>query len=168
MSGAKLVNTFGWHDQEVVEAGLPDKRLARRLRCVLDLMSAPPGQPVPAAHRPVELRIQGLDRIRGVNNPAYRRAERKERYYLVPMSAPSLRNGRIFPAPWTHLKGLQGGQASFGIFSPVDAAKRARDHPSVVPRSKAHGITDQIHNAGLDDGLSCNWKKQQNMAPGAA
>ena len=36
MSGAKLVNTFGWHDQEVVEAGLPDKRLARRLRCLLD------------------------------------------------------------------------------------------------------------------------------------
>ena len=43
MSGAKLVNTFGWHDQEVVGAGLPDKRLARWLRCLLEQMSAPPG-----------------------------------------------------------------------------------------------------------------------------
>jgi hypothetical protein len=48
MSGAKLVNRYGWHDQEVVGAGLPDKRLARRLRCLLDQMSGPPGQPVPA------------------------------------------------------------------------------------------------------------------------
>ena len=168
MSGAKLVNTFGWHDQEVVGAGLPDKRQARWLRCLLEQMSAPPGQPVPAVHRPAELRIQCLDRIRRVNDPAYRRAERKERYHLVPMSAPSLRNGRIFPAPWTHLKGFQGGQASFGIVSPLDAAKRPCNRPSVFLRRKAHGIADQICNAGLDDGLSCNWKKQQNMAPGAA
>ena len=27
MSGEKVVNTFGWHDQEVVGAGLPDKRI---------------------------------------------------------------------------------------------------------------------------------------------
>ena len=39
----------GWHDDEVVAAGLPDKRLARRLRLLLDQMSAAPGQPVPAA-----------------------------------------------------------------------------------------------------------------------
>lgn len=49
MSGEKVVDTFGWHDQELVGAGLPDKRLARRLRCLLDQMSASPGQPVPAA-----------------------------------------------------------------------------------------------------------------------
>ena len=49
MSGEKVVNTYGWHDQEVVGAGLPDKRLARRLRCLLDQMSASPRQPVPAA-----------------------------------------------------------------------------------------------------------------------
>lgn len=39
----------GWLDDEVVSAGLPDKRLARRLRRLLDQMSATPGQPVPAA-----------------------------------------------------------------------------------------------------------------------
>jgi hypothetical protein len=49
MSGERVVNTYGWHDQEVVGAGLPDKRLARRLRCLLDQMSASPGHPAPAA-----------------------------------------------------------------------------------------------------------------------
>jgi hypothetical protein len=39
----------GWLDDEIVSAGLPDKRLARRLRRLLDQMSAAPGQLVPAA-----------------------------------------------------------------------------------------------------------------------
>jgi len=39
----------GWLGDEVVSAGLPDKRLARRLHRLLDQMSAAPGQPVPAA-----------------------------------------------------------------------------------------------------------------------
>ena len=49
MSGETIVNTNGWHDQEVIGAALPGKRLARRWRCLLDQMSALPGQPVPAA-----------------------------------------------------------------------------------------------------------------------
>ena len=39
----------GWAHDEIVSARLPDKRLARRLRRLLDQMSAAPGQPVPAA-----------------------------------------------------------------------------------------------------------------------
>lgn len=39
----------GWHDDEVVSAGLPDKRLARRFGRLLDQMSAALGQPLPAA-----------------------------------------------------------------------------------------------------------------------
>ena len=49
MSGETIVNTNGWHDQEVVGAGLLNKRLARRLLCLLDQISASPGHPVPAA-----------------------------------------------------------------------------------------------------------------------
>jgi hypothetical protein len=66
------------------------------------------------------------------------RAEHKERYHLVPVSAPGLRNGRIILAPWTRLEGLQDGQASFGIFGPVDAAQRPCDRLSVfVPALNA-------------------------------
>jgi hypothetical protein len=39
----------GWQDEELGEAALPDKRLARRLRRLLDQMSAYPGKPIPAA-----------------------------------------------------------------------------------------------------------------------
>ncbi|MFX7052683.1 transposase DNA-binding-containing protein, partial [Acinetobacter baumannii] len=39
----------GWQDDELCPASLPDKRLARRLRPLLDQMSAAPGPPVPAA-----------------------------------------------------------------------------------------------------------------------
>lgn len=49
MNGQTRAGAPGWHDDEVVLAGLPDKRLARRFGRLLDQMSAAPGQPVPAA-----------------------------------------------------------------------------------------------------------------------
>jgi len=49
MNGDMRAGAAGRHEGEVVSAGLPDKRLARRRRRLLDLMSAAPGQPVPAA-----------------------------------------------------------------------------------------------------------------------
>lgn len=39
----------GWQTEELVGASLPDKRLERRLRQLLDQLSAAPGKPVPAA-----------------------------------------------------------------------------------------------------------------------
>ena len=39
----------GWQDDEIVAASLPDKRLQRRLRRLLEQLSAAPGEPVPAA-----------------------------------------------------------------------------------------------------------------------
>ena len=36
-------------EEELSAAALPDKRLARRLRRLLDQLSAAPGQPIPAA-----------------------------------------------------------------------------------------------------------------------
>ncbi|MER8530023.1 transposase [Mesorhizobium sp. M1272] len=38
-----------WQEEELSTAALPDKRLARRLRRLLDQMSAAPGKPIPAA-----------------------------------------------------------------------------------------------------------------------
>ena len=49
MSGNTVAGDTGWHDDEVVSEGLPDRRLARRLRRLIDQMSAAPGQPLPAA-----------------------------------------------------------------------------------------------------------------------
>jgi hypothetical protein len=38
-----------WQEDELSAAALPDKRLARRLRRLLDQLSAAPGKPIPAA-----------------------------------------------------------------------------------------------------------------------
>ena len=49
MKGSVTVDQAGWQDDELASASLPDKRLERRLRQLLDQMSAAPGKPVPAA-----------------------------------------------------------------------------------------------------------------------
>src|SRR3954471_13767812 len=49
MSGDTGAGAAAWHEAEVVSAGLPDRRLARRFCRLLDQMSAALGQPVPAA-----------------------------------------------------------------------------------------------------------------------
>ncbi|MFC7739166.1 transposase DNA-binding-containing protein, partial [Roseomonas sp. GCM10028921] len=38
-----------WQEEELSASALPDKRLARRLRRLLDQLSAAPGKPIPAA-----------------------------------------------------------------------------------------------------------------------
>ena len=47
--GDKISSKAAWQEEEVSAATLPDKRLARRLRHLLDQMSAAPGKPIPAA-----------------------------------------------------------------------------------------------------------------------
>ena len=49
MSGGAMASKAGWQDDELACASLPDKRLGRRLRRLLDQLSSAPGQPVPSA-----------------------------------------------------------------------------------------------------------------------
>ena len=49
MSGGAMASEAGWQDNELTSASLPDKRLGRRLRRLLDQLSSAPGQPIPAA-----------------------------------------------------------------------------------------------------------------------
>lgn len=49
MSGGSGADRTCWHDEELLEGALPDKRIERRLRRLLEQMSTAPGQPVPAA-----------------------------------------------------------------------------------------------------------------------
>jgi hypothetical protein len=48
MSGETDTSESAWQEEELSAATLPDKRLARRLRRLLDQMSAAPGRPIPA------------------------------------------------------------------------------------------------------------------------
>jgi hypothetical protein len=49
MGGGAMAGAAGWLDDELACASLPDRRLERRLRRLLDQLSSAPGQPVPAA-----------------------------------------------------------------------------------------------------------------------
>jgi hypothetical protein len=49
MGGGAMTGGSDWQDDELVAASMPEKRLGRRLRRLLDQMSAAPGKPVPAA-----------------------------------------------------------------------------------------------------------------------
>ncbi|MDP4006205.1 transposase DNA-binding-containing protein [Methylobacterium sp. NEAU K] len=49
MSGGVVAGDAGWQDAELACTSLPDQRLGRRLRRLLDQPSSAPGQPVPAA-----------------------------------------------------------------------------------------------------------------------
>jgi hypothetical protein len=51
MSGGAWAGDAGWQDAEIACASLPDQRLGRRLRRLLDQLSSAPGQPVPTACR---------------------------------------------------------------------------------------------------------------------
>lgn len=48
MNGKTDTSESAWQEAELSAATLPDKRLARRLRRLLDQMSAAPGKPIPA------------------------------------------------------------------------------------------------------------------------
>src|ERR1700761_7950001 len=49
MSGGAGTSEAGWQDEELACASLPDKRLERRLRRLLDHLPSAPGEPVAAA-----------------------------------------------------------------------------------------------------------------------
>lgn len=48
MNGKTDTSESAWQEEELSAATLPDKRLACRLRRLLDQMSAEPGKPIPA------------------------------------------------------------------------------------------------------------------------
>jgi len=102
------------------------------------------------ANRPPELRVQRLDRVRGVDDPPDRGAERIERDHLLPVPAPALRDSWIFLAPMAFLECLQRGQRGIGILGAIDAAQRLGDGLAVLPGGEAHAVSDEMDNAGLD------------------
>ncbi|MCX7371958.1 MAG: transposase DNA-binding-containing protein [Alphaproteobacteria bacterium] len=49
MRDEAISNEAAWQEEELSAAALPDRRLARRLRRLLDQLSAAPDKPIPAA-----------------------------------------------------------------------------------------------------------------------
>ena len=62
--------------------------------------------------RPPELRVQSLNRVCRINDPAHGFGEREEWDDVFPGPAPALGGRRVFPALLTVLEGIQCRQSS--------------------------------------------------------
>ena len=72
-------------------------------------------------------RVQRLDGIRGVDDPSHAFGESEERNYELPVAAPALRDCRIFYAPGTLRKGVEGDLTGCGsIGRAIDRTQRLR------------------------------------------
>ena len=100
-----------------------------------------------------QLGVQRLDRVRRINDAAHTFGEGEERDHLVPVPAPAEGYRGVPPTPMAGLEYLERRQARLGRFGAVDTPERLRDRLAILPRRKAHGVAEQMNDAGLDDGL---------------
>src|SRR5271169_2447905 len=102
-----------------------------------------------------QLRIQRLDGIRCVDDPSHAFGESEERNHELPVAAPALRDCRIFYAPRTLRKGIEGSLTGSSIGCAIDRTQRLRQALAILPGGKIHGMADQTDDAGLND---CLWE----------
>ena len=111
------------------------------------------GEVAPGADGAPDLRVQGLDGIRGVDQPAYLGWVVEERNDLVPGPAPAGRDRRIPPGQVVILELCQGQFCRLGINGRVDSLEGGRDSFAVFVAGEVHGMAQQVDDAGLDPGL---------------
>ncbi len=99
---------------------------------------------------PAQLGVQGLDGIRGINDPTDVIRKSEERDHGLPVPAPGHGDRRIFLAPIALGKGLQGGSARIGVSGFVDLLQRRSDGPPVLVGHEVERVADQVHDAGLN------------------
>src|SRR3974390_1869308 len=115
--------------------------------------------------------VQTLDCVGRVDDLANLSRKAEERYDRFPVASPALRDCRIFAAPGTLIKSLEVRGGGLGIGRSVDRSKLAGDLLTFLPRGKLHRIADQMHDAGLHDGVRENrgnrlWEALQTIDDG--
>src|SRR4051794_6354895 len=79
----------------------------------------------PGPDRASEFRVQGLDGIGRVQQPAHLGREGIERHHLAPSPSPARGNGRVFGAPGAVLESCQSGLSGCRVHGPVDSFSAA-------------------------------------------
>lgn len=100
-----------------------------------------------------DFRVQRLNGVRGVDQPADLRRVVEKRNDLVPGSAPAGRDRRIPPGQVVILELCQGQFCRLGINGRVDSLEGGRDSFAVFVAGEVHGMAQQVDDAGLDPGL---------------
>lgn len=104
-------------------------------------------------NRPAQLGIEGLDGVRGMDDPADLRREGEERDDLAPVPLPSQGDREFCLAPIAVGESFQRGDAGLGILGPVDLLERRRDGLAVLVGDEGQRIADQMDDTGLDLGF---------------
>ena len=97
-----------------------------------------------------QLGVQGLDGVRGVDDPADVLGKGEERDHALPVPPPGLGDGRVFAAPGAGLEGLERGLAGLGVAGPVDRPSAPARRLAVLVGDEVQRVADQVHDAGLD------------------
>src|SRR3984893_6277604 len=91
--------------------------------------------------------VQRLDGVPRVNGPPHRDGKGEEWDDMLPVSSPTLRDGRVFLAPWPGVELVERLTASVGVFRPIDRLQRGGDGFAVLPcqatpsRQPRHGLS---------------------------
>ncbi len=105
----------------------------------------------PGTHGPAQLRVQRLDGVGSVDDPANLVGEGEERDHLRPGPSPALADGGIAGAPGTGLEDRQCLLGRLGAGRAVDFLQRRRQTLAVLPRDEVHRVSQQVDDARLDD-----------------
>src|SRR3954468_14405255 len=100
--------------------------------------------------RASEFRVQGLNGVGRVQQPAHLSGEGIERHHLAPGPSPTRGNGRVFGAPGAFLESGQGGLSGCRIHGAVDLLQRRRHGFAVLVGDELQAVPEKMNNAGLD------------------
>ncbi len=99
-----------------------------------------------------ERAVQRFDGICCVDHFADRGRESEKRNDMLPDPAPGLPDRRIALAPFG-LEFIEPDQCHSGVFRPVDRLDPGHDGLSVFPADEGKTVSDQMHDARLDERL---------------
>ena len=100
-----------------------------------------------------DFRVQRLNGVRGVNQPADLRWVVEERDHLVPSAPPARCDRRIPSCQIAFLELSQSQFCSIGIHRRVDRLESSRDCFAVFVAGEIHGMAQQMDDTGLNPRL---------------
>ena len=100
-----------------------------------------------------DLTVQAFDRVGGVEDFADLHREHEEGDHRCPIPAPRLRNSWIFLTPRSDIKRLEFAAGGVRILGTVDGLECRSHRFALFPRRKLQRVANQMHDAGLNDGV---------------
>src|SRR5450755_1810527 len=100
--------------------------------------------------RAAQFAVQALYGICGVDHFSDFLGIGKKGNHVRPMAAPGRTDGGKFLTPGTVLEFLQRHGSRFGVLGSVDILQLPGDRFAILPGAKIQGITNQVHDAGLN------------------